>query len=52
MLANSFNGIEIKKELTDLIGVASDKIHNKFLNFPSAELNQIVHDAASKKKLI
>ncbi len=30
MLADSFNGIEIKKELTGLIGISSEKMLNEF----------------------
>lgn len=46
MLAISFNGIEIKKEITGLIGIPSEKIHNEFLNFPSEEMNESIRKSA------
>ncbi|NNG28189.1 MAG: purine-nucleoside phosphorylase, partial [Ignavibacteriaceae bacterium] len=46
MLADSFNGTEIKKELIGLIGVPSEKIHNEFLNFPSSEMNEVIRKSA------
>lgn len=51
MLINSFNGINIKKELTDVIGLSSLKSRNKFLDFPSQELNEKVKDAAQLEKI-
>lgn len=51
MLATSFNGIAIKKELTDLIGISSIETKNMFLNFPSIELNRIIHSAAKKENI-
>jgi purine-nucleoside phosphorylase len=51
MMAASFNGIEIKKELTELIGVPSEKIHNEFLNFPSSEMNTIIRKSAVEEKI-
>lgn len=51
MLANSFNGIEIKNELAGLMGVSSEKIHNEFLNFPSSEINSIIRKAAIEEMI-
>jgi purine-nucleoside phosphorylase len=51
MLADSFNGIEIKKELTGLIGISSEKMLNEFLNFPSAEMNAIIRKSAVEEKI-
>ncbi|NWF50542.1 MAG: purine-nucleoside phosphorylase, partial [Ignavibacteriaceae bacterium] len=46
MLASSFNGILIKKELTDLIGLTNHRGKNNFLAFPSPELNQTIIKSA------
>ena len=51
MLANSLNGISIKKELTDLIGISSLKGNLNFFNFPSSELNAIIKQAALEEKI-
>ncbi len=51
MLAASFNSINIKKELTDLIGLAGIDKKNNFLNFPSIQLNDLIKKAASKGKI-
>jgi purine-nucleoside phosphorylase len=47
MLAESVNGMMIKKELTELLGVASVDAKNYIVNFPSPELNEIIEKAAS-----
>lgn len=46
MLASSFNGIQIKKELAEFMGVVSEKVHNNFFNFPSSDMNEIIRNAA------
>jgi purine-nucleoside phosphorylase len=46
MLADSFNGINIKKELAGLIDLPSGEIKNKFIDFPSSQLNDVVRKAA------
>ena len=51
MLASSFNGINIKKEITGLIGLAGIEKKNYFINFPSISLNKIIKDAASGNNL-
>lgn len=51
MLAASFNGINIKKELTDLIGLAGIEKKDNLLNFPSIELNKLIKKAALKSQI-
>lgn len=51
MLANSFNGINIKKELTDLIGIATGEMKNNLVDFESSSLNKIIKQAAEKEKI-
>jgi len=51
MLAVSFNGISIKKELTELIGLASSEGKYNFYNFPSASFNNAIRKAASLEKI-
>ncbi|MEW6194853.1 MAG: purine-nucleoside phosphorylase [Bacteroidota bacterium] len=51
MLVNSFNGVNIKKELTDVIGLSSLESRNKFLDFPSPTLNEKIKDAAQLEKI-
>jgi len=51
MLAISFNAINIKKELTDLLGLATLDKRNEFLNFPSKELNAKIKLAALEEKI-
>jgi purine-nucleoside phosphorylase len=51
MLATSFNGINIKKELTQLIGLANVEEKNRFLDLPSLSLNKIIKNAALKENI-
>ncbi len=51
MLADSFNGISIKKELTDLIGIPSIEGKNNISNFPSKIFNEIIKKAALEEKI-
>ncbi len=46
MMINSFNGISIKKELTEIIGLADLTKRNLFLDFPSKHLNDKIKEAA------
>lgn len=46
MLASSFNGIALKKELTKLIGLSSEKGKKNFHHFPSRLLNNKIRQAA------
>jgi len=51
MLASSFNGILIKKELTDLIGLTNQNGKDNFINFPNTNLNNIIKSAAEKESI-
>ncbi|MCX7876236.1 MAG: purine-nucleoside phosphorylase [Melioribacteraceae bacterium] len=51
MLATSFNGINIKKELSELLGVTSIKQKNNFINFPSQSFNEIIKKSALEEKI-
>jgi purine-nucleoside phosphorylase len=48
MLAESFNGIHIKKEITSLIGVTGIEAKNKFLDFPSPGFNKLINLSAEE----
>jgi len=51
MLASSFNGINIKKEITELIGLTSIDQKIEFLNFPSSFMSKIIVKAAQEEKI-
>jgi purine-nucleoside phosphorylase len=51
MLADSFNGVNIKKELVRLINIPSHQTKNTFLDFPSSRLMAIARDAAIEEKI-
>ncbi len=51
MLINSVNGINIKKELTALIGLAGEKQKNFFLDFPSSSFNIKIKKSALVEKI-
>ena len=51
MLITSMNSFNIKKEITDLIGLASEKMKNDFVNSPSERINQVIHDASLKENV-
>ncbi len=51
MLATSFNGTSIKKELTELIGISSLNGKNNFYDFPSESFNSLIRNAASEEKM-
>lgn len=48
MLVESFNSINIKKELTELIGISSLEAKNNFLNCPSSRMNKIFKEGADE----
>ena len=48
MLVESFNSMNIKPELTKLIGLSSPENKNNFLNCPSIEMNQIISQIAKE----
>jgi purine-nucleoside phosphorylase len=52
MLVESFNSINIKKELTELIGISSEGTKNKFLDCPSPKMNNTIKETASKNKIL
>ena len=51
MLASSFNSINIKKEITELIGLCSIDQKNEFLDFPSSFLRKIIIQASLEEKI-
>jgi len=51
MLTTSFNGISLKKELTSLIGLASEDGKKNFYSMPSANLNKKIKEAAMEEKI-
>jgi len=51
MLTISFNGIALKKELTSLIGIASENGMKNFRSLPSPYLNKKIREAAKEEKL-
>ncbi len=51
MIANSFNGLFIKNELTKLIGIASLEGKNNFLKLPSSTLNSLIKKAAYEENI-
>ncbi|MCU0406796.1 MAG: purine-nucleoside phosphorylase, partial [Ignavibacteriaceae bacterium] len=52
MLVESFNSINIKKELTELIGISSLEVKNNFLNCPSSRMNKIFKETADEIGII
>jgi len=50
MLIESVNGISIKKELTELLGLATIETKNRMLNFPSKSFNKIIEQSAIEIK--
>lgn len=51
MLATSFNGINIKRELAELIGIPSIIAKNNFQDFPSSDLNNIIIEAGESEQI-
>ncbi len=51
MLATSFNGMFIKKELSHLLGVSSFEGKSNFYDFPSASFNSIIRNAAAEENI-
>lgn len=52
MLVRSFISFNIKKEITDLIGLSSLHLRNSLFNFPSQEMNDAILKAALEEKII
>ena len=51
MLATSLNGMMIKKELTDLIGLTNLTGKDNFINLPDPEFNNLIKTAAENEKI-
>ncbi|MBW7843923.1 MAG: purine-nucleoside phosphorylase [Ignavibacterium sp.] len=51
MLITSFNGILIKKELTDLIGLTNPAAKNNFIHLPNPELNRKIKESAHSENI-
>jgi purine-nucleoside phosphorylase len=51
MLATSLNGILIKKELTDLIGLTNQDGKNNFISLPDPEFNHSIKQSAEFEKI-
>lgn len=51
MLATSMNTFNIKRELTELLGLATLEMRNIFLDFPSEQINKTIRNAALKEKV-
>jgi purine-nucleoside phosphorylase len=52
MLVESFNSINLKKELTQLIGISSVESKNNFLNCPSSKMNETFKETATEKGIL
>lgn len=52
MLAESVNGMFIKKELTELLGLSSVESYNNMKNFPDKDLNVLTKDAAKYESIL
>ncbi len=52
MLADAFNGIDIKKELTQLIGLPTNDVKSAFFNLPSSQLNSVIKKASIKENIL
>ncbi|HEX9251854.1 MAG TPA: purine-nucleoside phosphorylase [Ignavibacteriaceae bacterium] len=52
MLATSLNGILIKKELTDLIGLTNQSGKNNFINLPDQKFNSLIKSAAKSENIL
>lgn len=51
MLIDSFNAINLKKEITNLIGIGSIDKRNNFLNCPSKRMNEIFIESAKENEI-
>lgn len=51
MLNTSFNAINLKKELTDVLGLSDQKSRDNLLNCPSVLLNNKIIDSASEENI-
>jgi purine-nucleoside phosphorylase len=51
MLISSFNGMAIKKELTEVLGLTTINKRNDFIDFPSGEINEKIKKAAIEEEI-
>ncbi len=51
MLITSMNSFNIKRELTELIGLATPDMKQRFFDFPSVRINSLIQTAALKEKV-
>ncbi len=51
MLIESFVGMNLKKEITELLGLSGIEQKQSFLNFPSPSLNSIIEQAAHEENI-
>jgi purine-nucleoside phosphorylase len=51
MLIDSFNALQLNKEITSLIGITSIEARNKFLNCPSKRMNKVLEQTAQEIKI-
>jgi len=52
MLITSFLAINLKKELTEFLGLASIESKNSFINLPSTKMNELIQKAALEEKIL
>ncbi len=51
MLITSINAMSLKKELSEFFGVVSLEQKNRFLDFPSAQFNELIIEASLDEKI-
>ncbi len=51
MLATSFNGLGLKKEIGSILKVPSEQIKNKFIDFPSSNFSNIIREASKLENI-
>ena len=51
MLNTSFNSSHLKKEITELIGLATLEVRNIYINFPTSEFCDLIRQAALEEKI-
>lgn len=52
MLVSSFVSTNLKKEITELLGLFSIEMRNRFIDFPSSSFNSIIKKAALLEKIL
>lgn len=51
MLIDSFNALQLNKEITSLVGITSIEVRNNFLNCPSKRMNEVLIETAREIKI-